>query len=194
MNDDLEQELSRLRPAAPPPALLHRLHACPPRARSPWWQRLLSENPVALAPWQVTATGAMALLVLTLVLRGLILPSAAPTGSVSIRPTGSSPAPVVAAADPAPLTQGDHASQASDPSTLAPGAPGVALLDSAAVRVDLGGNYAALGSALLPTSASGFDLEVPTGPIRLNCGGLPLVNDGSERPFGRLNLPFRHRF
>ena len=173
MNDDLEERLRSLRPAALPQDLMRGLRSAEPTSRMqrswPWkaaWHGDLRRSRV------LAGAGLLAASV-------LIFANISPLRQRRSDSTGRLPTAHQAAAF-AVLPQ-EHAAASTDHGRGVP-------FDFTGFRSGPFPTYAVLSSDPDARSAGGFHLEVPAGPVRFDCGYTLVRNDFNNYPFGKLNL------
>lgn len=178
MNDDeLEHELRKLRPAVPPSDYLRRLRHADPAPVHRGWSQVCRRHPA----WTWSAAAA-ALLLVTALLAGIERTGLLPA-SHAFSPV---PPPGMAHFDSGHPPEEDH-----HPTPAWIGHD--AVLDSNQPPAMPGNSFAMLGHRDQPLSGNRYDLEVPTGPMRLDCGLPPEPHPGAAF-LGQIELPTNQPF
>ena len=173
MNDDLEDRLRALRPAALPRDLLRSLRSAEPSTPAerawPWVADFLGLFP---QPGQLAAAGLVGASVLVLAVWSL--PGSRHPGSPGRLP---------------------HTRQATTATALPQEDTAASADHRRGVPFDLDGFHdaplltgAVLSGGLGTRSGGGFHLEMPAGRVRLDCGYTLVGNDFNNYPFGKFNL------
>ncbi len=189
MNDELEQELAALRPAAAAPDLMKKLRVALPRAQvKRFWPVSFGESGQPASTLLACAALLLASALLAAAWRAFVSPRptpevTGPTGVAQIEnPPAVDPARESAAAKPAGGSGGmkpDFSSPENMRKTLA-------AFDHFRVGLDVG--LAALGGINRSPVRSDFDLDATGGPFRLVPAAF-LPGSGPREPlFGQFNL------
>ena len=183
MNDELEERLQGLRPAEPPPDLMRRLRAAEPSTLGQRCRRWLAASLVGSHPPGREVAGAGLCIAVILALAVWRVPSV-----FSLRKAATMDRQVSS------RENGRRVAQAQ-PAISGPAADyrrGASFEVGGFVRPELG--FPLLGVVRSTNLGGGFPLDAPTGPMRLDCGGVLPGSTSNRSLLGTFNLNGSARF